>query len=431
MNNNHNHNKEVYYNNGANSALFIGLVLFLLSPLLGLLYALRKPNSRSSYIIYSLFIVYFGFSMFFDGSVRYDGLLIAYNFQEWSKLGFNDYINRITSIFSINSLLSDKDLFEVTLSYLVSRFTSNYHIFFMFVAIFYAFFMPRVMRYFTSINRTRYNYYYYVLFYLFIPLPLTAIAGVRFGLATWMFLYAFYKISIDDEKQYVFLLLSTPLVHLSFLFAIVVYAIYVILKGKYKIWLLLLILSYVFSELSLTWLKDSVDSYTGMSSWVNWVDTYARFNEVNDIEEGGTGFYWVVPIFNVLTRVFLLLLLLFTYKNRKLFDSDSSSKKVFSFTLACYTISNFCMPIPHLGARFITLCYPSLAYLWLKYSLDRRYKPLLLAVPFVFLLSIKQAFDVYANSLEYSFLITPFYNIIHYLLFNTPITPSDVNQFLF
>ena len=71
---------------------------------------------------------------------------------------------------------------------------------------------------------------------------------------------------------------------------------------------------------------------------------------------------------------------------------------------------------PSMGVRFIVLAYPIIAYLWLEHIDLKKYKWLIYAFPFAFLINIKNLLHNYMSVTPSDFFYTsPIYLVVKYL----------------
>jgi len=102
-------------------------------------------------------------------------------------------------------------------------------------------------------------------------------------------------------------------------------------------------------------------------------------------------------------------------KNSNRITGNPKTKSLFAFLLIFMTFINFTMPIPSLGARYMYLAYPIIAYIWLVNFKGVKYQKVLHAMPFVFLFSFYTQFLLYKNVLDITFYFSsPFYLLYKY-----------------
>lgn len=118
--------------------------LFLISPFLGFLVALKRMNTRSSFTVFFLFAVFFG--MCFTTSVgkdelnRGDAAAYRYRFEQYRYFNAAD----ISDVFQGFTSMQDsktRDIYVPLMSFAVAKVSENYHVFFAFLAMVMSVFM--------------------------------------------------------------------------------------------------------------------------------------------------------------------------------------------------------------------------------------------------------------------------------------------------
>lgn len=347
------------------SNLGFKIILFIVSPFFSFLYSLGSLKTKSSYVVMFLFFLFFGLC-FTVGTDRDEQSNDAVSYRQqferylvWDQVEFEARVYEYVT-FSGNE--GNKDLFFTTLAFGVSRFTDNYHILFLFCAAIFGFFTLRSLRYLTLNNYFRTSLLCFLLFLLFTFNQIYNINGVRFWTAAWVGVYCVFRIVVDKNFRYFFLLVFTPLIHVSFFLFVAVFLLCYFTRSLTRIWMALLFLSFVFSSLT-------ADALDGISDYLppvlaHMVDSYSSESALAAREEYYEGISWYGQILQFLQRAYPnLLLIVLLAKGDK--NKDSRNKDLLRFSVAYLTCVNFFMPIPSLGSRYILLSYPMLAYLWL------------------------------------------------------------------
>lgn len=387
-------------------------ILFLLSPFLALIASLKSLNTNSSRYVLFFFILFFGFSMVYDGSLRNDGIYHAVEFQNFGKYSFEYFKRQIISFFDYDNPENVKDIFALTVKFLVSRFTDNYHFFFWVVSILYAFFTVKIFKYFAEVNQFSWTIPCVVLLYIFWKPQPMEINGVRFGAASLITIYCLFKVFVSKRNKFLLLVCITPLIHASFIFVFGLLAIIYLTRKFENFWVFMLFLSFIFSEFSLQLLKDN--AYLVQSSfWAGWVNDYSNFNELYGGDKG-SGFYWLTPIFDILSRCFMLGMVIIMIKNKIIIKSDVRTNELYMVSIIWYTISNFTYAIPSLGERFIGLSFPLIAYIWAIHFMSTKYIKYLYLFPLCNFIQLKVRLGIYMSLLEPTFFLSPLVNFIKY-----------------
>ena len=348
------------------SNLGFKIILFIVSPFFSFLYSLGSLKTKSSYVVMFLFFLFFGLC-FTVGTDRdeqsNDAVSYRQQFERYIRWDQAEYNAQVYEYVTFSGNEGNKDLFFTTLAFGVSRLTDNYHILFFFCAAIFGFFTLRCLRYLTLNEHFKTSLLCFLLFLLFTFNQIYNINGVRFWTAAWVGVYCIFKIVIDKNYRYYFLLALTPLIHVAFFVFVAVFLLCYFTRSRTRIWTVLFFLSFVFSSLA-------ADILDGISDYLppvlaHMVDSYSSESALAAREEYFGGVSWYGRILQFLQRAYpnLLLIVLLARVNK---NKDSRNKDLFLFTLAFLTCVNFFMPIPSLGGRYILLSYPLLAYLWLS-----------------------------------------------------------------
>ena len=165
-------------------------ILFLISPLLSLIYSLNSLNSKSSRVVIFLFCLFFGLAFTVtdirtEGSP--DGITYRSQFQDYHGISKEAYQQTAQEYFTFSGVV--KDFYADTMAYVVSRFTDNYHIFFMVIAMVFAFFQIKTLKYLTDNNNFVAGVTCLLLVFLFTFVSIKNINGLRFWTAYWIACY--------------------------------------------------------------------------------------------------------------------------------------------------------------------------------------------------------------------------------------------------
>lgn len=396
------------------------LILFLICPLWSFLYSLRNIHTKSSYKVIFWFTLFFGMCMVYNKEVRNDGKFHAYEFQQYVQKDFDQYEREIHSFFSIDNNEGIKDIFNISVMYVVSRVSDNFHIYFLVIAFFYAIVMRRGLKLFTSEEKFDRSSSSYILLYIFFIYQFSSINGVRFGIAAWIGIYCLFKIFRDNNKNYLWIALLTPLIHASFIIYVGMIFIACFARRYEKFWFIIFILSFVFSEFSMILLAKNVNLLPGFMA--QWTGSYVHYKEWYQTE--GTGFFWLSKLLKLAIRYYYAIMVYLIYKNSSLIKSNEKTKDLYQVLFVFFPIANFLSAIPSMG-RFVNLSLPIIAYIWLVNFKGYKYDKFLILYLFLSIVSFKETFDVYKSLFEPCFLFSnPLYLIWKYFFNYDPITPD-------
>ena len=399
----------------------IKFILFLISPFLAFLYSLRSINTRSSFVVFFFTAVFFGLSMTYAPDNMLDGHWHAFDFQSYEFMSSNQYWQKVNSFFTFDNQEEIKDLYDVTVKYLVSRVTNNYHVFFMVLAIVFATFSLKGFKIFTSEQNLDRSLLTYILAYIFLTPQIFDINGVRFPTATVIATLCLFKIFRDKNYNYLWLAAITPLIHAGYVFFFAILGMGIFLKKLGNIWTILFVASFFTGELSLQLLGENLDMLSGFRE--GWAESYFTYNDVYYTK--GSGFYWVREIFQFLGRFYWNFIVLLMLLNKQGILSNPKTRDLFRLLVIIMTFSNFTYAIPSLGSRYRMLCMPLIAYIWLvSFKGSKKDVFVLYVYPVVASLSLFDRYQQYMSVLDYSFFFSsPFLLIYQNLINYVPVAP--------
>lgn len=396
----------------------IKIILFLISPFFASLYSLRRIKTKSSYLIFFLTFGFFGmaFSVISgrDGSGGYgiDGEFYRSSFERFQYVTNWEFVEGFKEFLSFDE--GKKDYYFETVAFYVSRFTDNYHLMFMVVAIIFAFFALKSFRFLIAEEKLDASLSSYILIYLFTFNQIFNINGVRFWTAAWIAVFCVFQIYRNGNKWYLLLALLTPYFHGTYWFFIGVLAIVHIFKRFDRIWVVLFFISFLMSTLAVeliqyfqsylpTFLSKTVDSYTN-TDYIEQRQTWS-------------GFGWLAVMFENFVKIYLNIMVLLFIKHSDEIKANTKIKDLYSFLLIWMTVFNFLMFVPSLGNRYIILAYPVIAYIWLVHFKDVKYTFILFLLPIVFFWKIIEQIRYYLAVTSYDFYFSnPLLLIYNYIL---------------
>lgn len=394
--------------------ILIKLILFLISPFVSFLYSLLRIKTKSSFVVFFLFSVVFGMSMNYDKFSELDGFRHKEDFLTYQNQTISSYTNSVKAFFTSDNN-QNKDLYEITIKFLISRFTNNYHVLYMFLAVIFSIFSLKTFKIFTSEKEFDNSFFTYVLAYIFMSIQIFEINGVRFYTAAWIALFSLFKIFRDGKNKFILLAFLTPFIHSAYYIFIFVLLLIILLKKYDKFWNVMFIISFLISEMSLQLVRNNLDLLPDYFAF--WAGYYVDDSYIVEINRTGTGFWFLGNLFSILVRAYINLMVVLFIKNSSIIKSNNATKNLYLLLLPWMCFVNFAQPIPSLGSRFMMLSYPIIAYIWLVNFKGVKYNFMLYSMPFVFLFSIYNKIGLYMLVLEPCFFYSsPFYLIYKYLL---------------
>lgn len=324
------------------------LILFIVWPFLAFCIALTSYSQKEARRVVYFFLIYFGLTLVIHDKFYFDAAGYALDFQKNATLPFSDFFKIVGGLYNTDTSV---DVFEPFVSFLVSRFTSDYRVLFaVYAAIFGFFYLKSIdLLYKGYLKNPGLNVSIHLAFFSII-LPITAISGFRMWTAAWIFFYGAYHAVLYREIRFLILALLSSFVHWSFLTANVILLIYFFAGNRNYIYLPIALLSFVapqlisplFSAISLRLggaLQSRFDSYTS--------ENYMLFRQ-GDMAEAS----WFLQIGNNLVFYYLLFALVVIQVEFRHLMNSKEEKNLFSFLLLFLALVNFGRSIPSFGGRF-------------------------------------------------------------------------------
>lgn len=390
------------------------IAMFLLSPVLGIIEAFKNLRNKQSRITIFLFCLCFGFC-FSVGTNRTegstDGISVRIHFEQGKNLSGAQYLSYLSDYFEYDS--GKQDIYTVTMAYLVGRLTSNYHFFFLALALVFAIFQIKCLYYFVKEENFTNSLVCIILTCLFLWNNIYNINGGRFCTAAWIGLYCVFRIFHDRKPIYLLLSLITPIIHVSFVvFPILIVVTYVI-KEYRKPLIALFIVSWIFSFFAEDVQVPFLHNIDLPLILMQKVESYADPVYIKNLSQGA-GYYWVGLLFKALSRNYINLLILFIALNDYKIK-DIRSLQITRFMLVLAIVANFGMVVPTFGNRFLYVDYALVAYSFLVVFGDHTHRKLIYALPFVWFMNIFRLCIDVAEVIDLGFVLPPIFSFIRYL----------------
>ena len=264
-------------------------VAFILFPFAMFIYAIKNFNKRNSQNLILAFSFLFGYSVFlYSGDIlRYESAFIEIFSYTW-----DDYFYLLKGTltlstekdvnYSINALTRTPDIFGLSLSFIISRFTDNPRWFWAFLSLIYTFL---ILKFFDKIY---YETYWvknslvqktFLVGLAFIVPFYVGVSGVRFWPALFLFTIYALKFSHHKKLKYLIFAAMSVLIHYSFIVPFMLLIISMLIPKKRIIYRILIIgglfifatstitsslniIKNVSSKFEGTSIEDSTDSYT-------------------------------------------------------------------------------------------------------------------------------------------------------------------------
>lgn len=341
---------------------FYIFIVTLLFPFVGLVLSLVQWKKSWAMNIFWLACIYLGGIMIYmpEGSTLGDGMDSGRYVLDLIDMYNNPHIN-ISSILSLYQIdINHMDLYQQTMTFLISRFTDNGHVLFAVFAFVFGFFYSRNIWYILDKLPSKKLGIIYVLFGLFFLIcPITQINGVRMWTALHVFVYAMLPYLVEKKKTRLWLLFITPLIHFSYLYVVIFSIIYVLIPFIFKtnniLFIYFAIITYIvtlfINSLSLDAVSSMMTEYSP-ESYEGRIDMYVNQDVLDKKNENLASNNWYLAAGrNISNWSYSIILVLLFPVIRKYFKDNKTLTNLYVYTMLIGSFANITALIPS-GGRF-------------------------------------------------------------------------------
>ena len=397
--------------------------LYFLNPFLSMVFALinyAKPYAKN---IFWAFCTFYGFT-FAIGT-------------ENSGSDINRYVEDLhffatQSGFWIQDLVvfynesGEVDLFNIILTFVVSKFSSSRSILVAIYAFFFGYFYSRNIWYVLSLLENRLNHLIRLLLFVFILIvPIWYINGIRMYLAFHVFFYGLLPYILENDRRKLIFVYLSFLIHFSYLIPITVFLSYRLIGNRLNMLFIIFLLSLFVSSFPISTINSNLgrimpERILERTSAYRSEAAFQRKNESSTPQERRWYVKWHVLLMRWAIYILVTYLFLFGHADIK---KNPIWRRLLSFTFLFLALGNFLMHVPS-GARFMVFSY-FLAILTIilyldHFKQDQNFKSIVQGMTPAFLL-----FTIVAIRIgTYSFSITSIFGNPLVALFNMDQTIS-------
>ena len=391
------------------------MILLLLNPFVAAVLSLKQKRDRTS-----IRVLYFWFLMFGIGFCAVNDQLDSYrviaDFDTISGLSWSSYYSYLSDYFSFDTDI--KDIYAVTIQFLVSRFTDNYHWAFLCFSAVFGFFYVSSLKLFLRYEAVGNLMVYYSLLFLFCySNPIFNINGMRFWTAAWIGVFVSLSIVLEKNYKMLLLLFLTPFMHGTFIIWGVLFLLALLTQKYQRIWIVLFIVSSFVSAVSyLNILHDY--SYLLPHYMQNLVYSYTEADRAVAIMSGQTSYKAAYAnILNSLPGYFCLLMSYLVILNLKALKTDAKINRLMRLYIPLAAMTNFLSGIPSM-VRYEKMTIPLLVIIWaMSYGKMRKYNWIFSFIPFVYFYSLLYFFRHVFSVTEIPLYVMPAPLTMFYYLF--------------
>jgi hypothetical protein len=371
-------------------------VLFLFSPFIGFVQAIKHHNERWAKNSVWLFVIFYGYTMcrpeIMDSSRYVSKLKELYNTPlNWDVFIANFYSEESNTV----------DIYQPLLTYILSLFTDNGNILFAVFGILFGYFYSRniwlLLDYSKNQRMTRVMIAILVTFSCVIGF--WNLNGVRMWTAAHMFFYGAFLLLVHGNRKGAIIAILSILVHFSFVLPVGILFLFYFIKIPWRILYFFFIASFFISTLNIEAVRTQIENIVP-DFLTPRVKSYTSEEYVETITDANSNANWYINYFSSSISWFLMLLFTVIYFSKiKQTTYSKSFYNLFGFSLLFMTVGNITSLVPS-GSRYLLVAQlfgMALIYLYYVIYNEKEFKkwvlflsPLLL---FFIIISIRVSFD--------------------------------------
>jgi hypothetical protein len=334
------------------------VLLFLLSPVLGLLNLLKIRDENSIIFFGTLFFGLLGsVFVYVDGTDGYSHLMSAQN--NYLNMSFEEFFDKSFEIFSFNSTSGSTDLYLHGIKFFSSSLLQSPRLIHVFTGIVLGYFFTKSVLLVVKdnvFNKKSYILLGFIFLFLLIR-SVGALNSIRMWTGMWVLFYGTYSFAITKNRKYFIIILFSVFVHFSYSIILFPILFSYIFQNNKKLLLILYFVSF-FTTVSFSYFSDYLPKSELLENKqkYNVIDSdekAALFKERgirNQEEKSNLNFYKASGESNYLNYsiVGLSIILLFFYLKSSV---DLGLKFLIATGIGVYTFANFAAFSPSLQGR--------------------------------------------------------------------------------
>lgn len=372
------------------------ILLFLLSPFIGLIQAFKHHREEWAKNSIWLFVVFYGFTMFrpveMDANRYVEKLIFLYN----SPLNWTTFLENFYSDDG-----STVDLYQPLVTYFMALFTQNGNLLFAVFGFVFGYFYSRNIWLLLNIAKNkRMDMTLWVLVFAFSSIiGFWELNGVRMWTAAHIFFYGAFLFIIEGKKKGMMIAASSILVHFSFVLPVSILVFYHFVKVPWKLLYFAFIASFFVSELNVQAIGDVLGNYAP-EFLIPKVKGYTNDEYIETLStETPVANWYVLYYLKAVGWVIFIMFSSIYFSSLATVKANKAFSKFFGFALLFLTIGNLMSLIPSGGryltiARIFAMATLFLFYVWYDNRYYRKYlsflSPLLI---FFIVVSIRISFE--------------------------------------
>ena len=330
---------------------FYAYLLFIIWPFFALLLAFKDYKATYAKNIFWFFCGFWGYIMVIPGDGA-DAHYFRKKLLTYNQLDI-DIISFILKVY--DGSLDRGDYFEPLITFITSKFTTDFHVLFAIFGLTLGFFYSRNIAMLIRLGELKNKLFSWPIFlFIIFVIPIWYINMFRFWTAAHIFLYGILKFISTNRKGYLIFSFSTFLVHLSFTLPVGLLIGYLFFHKLRLIMILILIGSIFFSNMSISDIVEFVpQTYESLDERIaSYTAKELVQQRSKQIEEGAWFLRWRLSILSYVIYINIITIYVFL---RKYFNK-SRLEIIYYFSALLLSISLIAGNIPGVE-RFLIVSF--------------------------------------------------------------------------
>lgn len=324
-----------------NRYVFLGLLLFFISPLLSFFLSIRNYNVPFFKNIVWFFAGFLGYCLQVQTDGSGDSAVYLSNFLDY-------YNNSLNYDYLFDNFFSNRGHIEIVgnlIAMTVAQFTNNYHFLFLGYGLFFGYFFSRNISYmYENISAERRKGCIWITVAITFVIPIWNINGFDFWTASHVFIYGILPIIYKKKYHRVLFIALCPLIHFSFYFMIIISFFFLFIRYFKRTIVVIFILSFFVTEIESSQFSFVFNYFPEIL--VGRVDAYINGSKSNT---GGN----IIRFVNLLYSFSIYFVFYTSYINNKFFiEKDKNLERLYLYTFYIIGVFNVLSLIPSVG-RFL------------------------------------------------------------------------------
>lgn len=338
---------KIFRNNVSVGIQYLSILIW---PISTLLFYINNYQRRYAQNLLWLFCIFYGMIhiVFNEQGFYVDGISYALSLQEKAGYSFTDLLR---SLYATGN--TTPDVFMPLLTFLISRFTTDYRVLFIFLAFVYGYFYSRNIALVLNLYNGRKSAFIVLLFLTFIMvLPIFQING-RFWIGAQVFFYGVSYFLVYGKKKYLWWAFGSALIHFAHVASLAVFILYCLLPKKSPVFFWAVVATLFISSIDMHAINNLLSKITP-SVFESKIDTYANAEYLLQRMETDTKSLHVLFVNGIKEWLFRIVLVIFYIKNKATITNDRTLNSTFCF-VALYTVMSAIFAFVPSASRYLSI----------------------------------------------------------------------------